>query len=1676
MNSTSGTDPVPRPTGGHPDSVESVLIKVLGALEVVVDGDRIGVGGPQQRLVLATLLSRTDSAVSTESLIDALWPDDDPPDRARKTVQVYVANLRKELGGPDAPIESAPGGYVFRSAEVNVDAVDFEQAVAATGPAGDLGARETVERLSAALGLWNGTPYADLDDAPALTAEIARLSELRLVALERRVEASLTLGHHREVLSALETLTTDHPYRERFTALHMLALYRSGRQAEALRAYQRTRRILGEELGIGPSPEVQALEQAILDQDPSLDLAASPADEPRADAGSIRGYELREQLGEANDTTLWRAYQPATAREVTLRMFGPELANQPTFVKRFETETQRVAQLEHPHLVSIYDFWRDPDGAYIVMPLLRGGTLGDSLGRGPWKLSAALRMLDQVGAGLATLHRHGLHHGALEAASVFLDADSNAYLADAGVTDRTDSGSDAAQADVAALATLLARTIAPDQLSAELDAVLAGGGEHGRVEDLLRAVRQVTGSDAVGVASDLDANRPAATNPYKGLRAFQETDAGDFFGREILVDRLIETVIEQPLTAVVGSSGSGKSSVVKAGLVPAMKGGALGGDWVVAEMFPGTFPFEELEAALLRVAVDRPDNLMAELTADDRGMLRVIKRVLPDDGTGLLLVIDQFEELFSLTPDDDTRRLFLDSLVTLGSDARSRVRTVVTLRADFFDRPLDHPDFGDLIRRGLVTVSMPDQDSLALMVSQPARQAGFDLEPGLVSEVVRDVMEQPGGLPLMQYALTELAERSDGRTLTTEGYRESGGVIGALAQRAEETFQGLQPSTRDVAERIFLRLVTVDDQAEDTRRRIRRTELDALGLDRGAVETVLQAFGSFRLLSFDHDPTTRGPTVEVAHEALIREWPRLRSWVDEQRESLLLERRLREAVAEWNGSARDSGYLLRGGRLAQFESWAAAEPGRTTEDERSLIADSRAAADAEHEAERRQIRRLRRLVVGVGVALVLALIAGALAFREQGRAEDAAEAAELATLISRSAALAGEDPDVSLLLALEAYRRSPGVDSEAAVLDAVSRSARVAAFPALGDPADDCFIPMTSADGLHETAIIDGALLRRDLTTGEIVDHGPAPTDCGRWIGDANLGRVIVESTPPVRHWVGSFGGSLEPVDFGPDSSLASDVFRPNHRIAFLLDRDPFLPPALTLRDDQTGEQIGPVIAPPGFAVPVSGASTTDGSLFALAFFTERDPGGEDGWTLLIDGESGEEILVHRSDWPAELLRIDEQNNHLVAWMLDGTIRTIDIETGAEVPELRIGSTTTSRPVELGIRADGVVIAVSESQIELLDRETGPIQNPIATQNVRRATVRADGAINLRAPDESIEVIDPESNALIATSWTVDPTAHPAYKDGWAAAMETPPVGSPSAEVAVTVDLTTGERTEHKLITADGDRFPVLKLYPEPDGALAFSERNVMIRWRGDQEVDRLELGGWHVVRTQFGELIGVITERDDGVWVADLVTTDGEPRSLFRVDARGATELHPSRDGGLHIAFEDGTVRTHDSTGELIGVIDTGVERIGFMAVDPVTGRVALVSAGHDAVLVDPATEAIERVPDVGRISTLGFGRNGEILVLTMLDGRVRLWDVEAGRFAGQAWSGTGQANTGSPSWYDDANDTMWVASSGRYLGIPLNPERWVERACEIVRRELTLEEWETLVPGDAQQRPACP
>jgi WD40 repeat protein/class 3 adenylate cyclase len=548
------------------------------------------------------------------------------------------------------------------------------------------------------------------------------------------------------------------------------------------------------------------------------------------------------------------------------------------------------------------------------------------------------------------------------------------------------------------------------------------------------AFRRALGPVAVQIAKGLGTG-----NPYKGLRAFEEADAEDFFGREALTEHLVEQLSRTRFLAVVGPSGSGKSSVVRAGLVPALRKSALpeSDSWRIVEMFPGAYPLEELEAALLRVA-DGPPSLIEQLEDGERGLLRALKRILPDDSSELVLVVDQLEEVFTLVDDEPRRTHFLSILERAVTDPHSRLRVVTTLRADFYDRPLLYSGFAELLRDYVEAVVPLTPDEFERAISGPAQRVGATLEPGLLSEMVADVANEPGALPLLEYALTELYERREGNVLTRAAYEAIGGVSGALAGRAEEIYSGLDEKGRDAARQLFLQLVTLGEGTEDTRRRVSREELDSIEVDQSEMNAALDAFGGSRLLSFDRDPRTGTRTVEVAHEALLRAWGRLRRWIDSAREDVRMHRRLSSAAREWSDSDRDPSFLLRGSHLAQFDALAAESGLALTGLEREFVDASRIESRRELAHQQRQNRRLKILLSGVGVLLLAAIVAGIVALLQRQSAKHQATVA-LARQLGSEAVI---EPriDLAMLLARESVNLDESTDTEGTLLATLLRS------------------------------------------------------------------------------------------------------------------------------------------------------------------------------------------------------------------------------------------------------------------------------------------------------------------------------------------------------------------------------------------------------------------------------------------------------------------------------------------------------------------------------------------------------------------------------------------------------------------------------------------------------------
>ncbi|MDQ4131563.1 MAG: winged helix-turn-helix domain-containing protein, partial [Actinomycetota bacterium] len=313
----------------------NMQFRVLGPLEVSVGGGPVPLGGPKQRAVLAHLLFRANQVVSVETLIEQVWGEE-PPERARNVIQTYVSHLRKALGrdriqshGPDYRLSLDPS---------ELDATRFEELVRHAKKALPVDPDVAVGTLDDALALWRGPALADFADQSSLLAEAARLEELRLEAQEARVEGLLAAGAQAQAIGELEPLLARHPWRESLWGLLMLALYREGRQAEALNAFQRAREILADELGIDPSPELTRLHGRILKQDPGLDLRGEP----------LRGYRLLEKIDDGPAGVVFRAIQPHVERDVAVKIFHEGTAADPEFVRRFDADAQAVAALEHP--------------------------------------------------------------------------------------------------------------------------------------------------------------------------------------------------------------------------------------------------------------------------------------------------------------------------------------------------------------------------------------------------------------------------------------------------------------------------------------------------------------------------------------------------------------------------------------------------------------------------------------------------------------------------------------------------------------------------------------------------------------------------------------------------------------------------------------------------------------------------------------------------------------------------------------------------------------------------------------------------------------------------------------------------------------------------------------------------------------------------------------------------------------------------------------------------------------------------------------------------------------------------------------------------------------------------------------------------------------------------------
>ncbi len=746
---------------------------MLGPLEVWREGRPLRLGGERQRALLALLLLNANEIVSSDRLIEALFGLD-APETAANALQVAVSRLRRLLDegssdGVDGVVLTRPRGYELRAGPEQLDLALFERLVAEGREALDSANPErAAARLREALALWRGPPLADLSLLDFAQPEIRRLEELRLAALMERIDADLALARDTELVAELEALVGAHPLQERLRGQLMLALYRSGRQADALMVYRDTRELLSNELGLEPSRALQELEGAILRQDPSLDHKTRPS-------------------------------------------------------------------------------------------------------------------------------------------------------------------------------------------------------------------RAAAAEEAVVVC------------PFKGLASFAAADAEYFFGRERLVATLVSRLAASTFVGIVGPSGSGKSSVLQAGLAPALRAGVLPGSesWSQLVVRPGEHPHLEPPAL--------------------------------DGGERLVLAVDQLEELFTICRDEERRNAFLAQLVDLALDPNRRTLVILALRADFYGRCAAYPRFAELLSGNHVLVGPMERDELARAIELPATRAGLQVERALVDALVADVAGEPGALPLLSTTLLELWRLRDGPFLRYETYRHSGGVRASVARLAESAYGELSGSDQEVARGIMLRLAS-DDSGTVVRRRV---ALDELDLERDeAAARVVSVLTEARLL------VVSDGTLEVSHEALLTEWPRFRNWLDEDHEGRRLHAHLAASAREWAARGRDPAELYRGARLAGTLDWAAEHEREPNELEHAFL-------DASHAESGRRIRRLRMLLAGVGLLLALAVAAGVVAILQRQSAQHEARVA-LARQLGTEAV---SEPriDRAMLLAREAVNLDDSPQTEGTLLATLLR-------------------------------------------------------------------------------------------------------------------------------------------------------------------------------------------------------------------------------------------------------------------------------------------------------------------------------------------------------------------------------------------------------------------------------------------------------------------------------------------------------------------------------------------------------------------------------------------------------------------------------------------------------------
>ncbi|MFE1286881.1 helix-turn-helix domain-containing protein [Streptomyces sp. NPDC058751] len=1111
-------------------------------------------------------------------------------------------------------------------------------------------------------------------------------------------------------------------------------------------------------------------------------------------------------------------------------------------------------------------------------------------------------------------------------------------------------------------------------------------------------------------ADDGSRDEDGTPAPYRGLSRFEAGDSGLFFGRAQLTADLVDLLRRRRFAAVFGPSGSGKSSLLRAGLIPVLR----------QAQEPGLRP------AAIRILTpgERPARSHTSLLAP----------AIPRDGsTGAdtFVIVDQFEEVFTLCHDAAERGRFIDLLLT-ARQPESGLRVLLVVRGDFYGRCAEHRDLADALRDANLLAGAMSRAELRDAVVKPATAAGLTVERALTARLVEEVADEPGGLPLLSHALLETWRRRRGKTLTMAGYEAAGCLHGAIAKTAEGVYGRFTEDQAAAARRVLLRMVAPGDGTPDTGRPVERVELPGTGRD--DTDQVVEALAGARLLTLD------GDTVETAHEALITAWPRLRGWIEEDRERLRVHRNLTEAALTWQELGQEKDALCRGSRLGAAQEHFG---GASREDLNDL---ERAFLDASRDHEQKGRRRYRLVLTAVTATLCLTLVAVGLAVGQRQSAVTAQHLAQSRQLAARSSALLDTDPDLASLLAVHAYRTSPTREATAALYAAAALPLRERLISGT-EPVDSIAL---SPDG-HTLAVQsrDGRVRIWDLPGGRLrhTFTGPDGSEVAAFSPD---GRTLAVATGGVMHlWdpatgrkLGTLtipGGSVRGIAFSPDGRAVAaasatvvrvwDVATGRKRHGFTGHSDPqavtFGPDGRTLIAVSLGGLVRVWDVTTG-RTRATHDGRTDGTVVALS------PDGRTYAVVRTDGsvqlrEVATGIVQHT-------IRDGAVGSNEVAFAPDGrtlaipgsgdTVRLWDIASGTERAAVTAGH--HGRGMKVALSSDGRTLVTSSNSGPVIRVNRLPayppqttLPGPVGTyigDLVFSSDGRTVATVRQGPPGRgSVQLWDAgtgDREAVLALDTDTD--SAPGGKQPPVTVLRLGAVGFDLTGHALAARVVEDRATKNRVIEVREVATGRLRrnralgavhtaVFSSPDGT-----RLAIVGSEGSVRMWNLSTDVLHTVRTGHGQTVRAVAFTPDGrtLAVVDIEADGDRVRLLDAGTGRAQRTVKPGTGSPLSLAFTpdghtlatagggSGSVKTWDTrTGRLQDSFRVGGE-VASLAFSP-DARTLAVSSARGVQLWDLATSQIRITLPTRSRGTVAFSPDGRTLAVGT-GGSVGLWSVD--------------------------------------------------------------------------------